>query len=131
MNKTLKDLFDYDFIEKPKTSLTKSFNNILNKEPDELSLEDICILIRQEMFLDISIPKAIEMIKRDPSSGDNYEYCLLYNLAHMKSPLEKYKVQLKELIKVLEKYLANAKFELESDKKDFIDSLNLLKEKAC
>lgn len=89
MGKALKELFDYSFIEKPETSLAKSFNKILNKEPDELSVEDICILIRQEMFLDISIPKAIEMIKNDPSSGDNYEYGLLYNLAHMESPPRK------------------------------------------
>ena len=74
MNKTLKEIYNYDFIEKPETTLLKDINRILNKTPDELDVHDVCILIRQEMFIDISVPRAVKMIDDNPSADNNHNY---------------------------------------------------------
>ena len=129
MNKTLKEIYGYDFIENPETSLLKDVNRILNKTPDELDVHDVCVLIRQEMFLDTSIPKAVEMINNDPSVGDNYDYCLLYNLAHMESSMTEFKKLLSSLVENLESKFETVEFELDSDKEDCCESINLLKGK--
>ncbi len=129
MNKTLKEIYNYDFIENPDTSLLKDINSLLNKTVDELDIHDVCVLIRQEMFLDISVPKAIDIIKKDHAAGDYYEYCLLVNLSKMEYPLVEYKEQLLDLIEILEKDFNNIEFELDSDKEDYLNSIENLKKK--
>lgn len=129
MVKTLKEIYGYGFIEKPETSLLKDINHILNKMPDELDVHDVCVLIRQEMFLDTSLPKAIEMVSKDPSVGDNYDYCLLYNLAHMECPMTEFKQLVSSLIDNLEAKSKNMEFELDSDREDYLESIKLLKDK--
>ena len=129
MSKTLKDIYDYDFIKNPDTSLLKDINNILNKTPNELDVHDVCVLIRQEMFLDISIPKAIEMIKDDHSAGDYYDYCLLVNLSKIDNSLSKFKTELLSLIATLENDFPKMEFELDSDKDDYCESIQRLKAK--
>ena len=128
MKKTLKEIYNYEFIEKPETSLLKDINVLLNKNIDELNVHDICVLIRQEMFIDISVPKAIEMIKNDHSVGDYYDYSLLVNLSNMQTSLTKYKEQITSLIEILEKDFNTIKFDLDSDKTDYVNSVdNLIK----
>ena len=127
MKKTIKEIYNYDFIKNPDTSLLKDINNILGKTVDELGTHDICVLIRQEMFLDTAIPKAIEIIKNNHSAGDYYDYCLLVNLSKINASLSNYKDSLLSLITVLEKDFSNIKFEFESEKEDYLDSIKRLK----
>ena len=101
MSKTIKEIYNEEFIDKPDTSLLKHYNSVLNKTPDELNVDDICMLVRQEFFLEISVPKAIEILKRDHSAGDNYDYSLLVNLSNVESSLSKYKGIICDLINVL------------------------------
>ena len=129
MSKTIREIYREEFVNNPETSLLKRYNSILNKTPDELNVDDICVLIRQEFFLDIAVPKAIKIISENPSAGDNYDYCLLYNLAHMESSLGKYKDEISKLIMGLEQKFKDIIFELDSDRVDFSDSIQLLKEK--
>ena len=129
MSKTIKEIYNEEFIDKPDTSLLKHYNSILNKTPDELSVDDICMLVRQEFFLEISVPKAIEILKRDHSAGDNYDYSLLVNLSNVESSLSKYKDIICDLINVLENDYKSITFELESDEQDYLESIKRLKEK--
>lgn len=103
MKKILKDLYNLNNIDNPETSLLKHINRVLSKAPDELSVDDICMLVRQELFLDFVVPKAIKLIKKDHSVGDYYDYCLLCNLSKMESSLVEFKDQIKNLIDILEK----------------------------
>ena len=131
MKKTLKEIYNLQFIENPETGLLKHINKILNKTPDELDEDDICVLIRQEMFLDISIPKAVEIIKEDHAAGDNYDYCLLYNLSNIEASLTDYKELITDLIIVLEKDFEAISFEFEDEKKDYLESIDRLKSKIA
>lgn len=129
MSKTIKEIYGEEFINNPETSLLKHYNTVLNKTPDELNTDDICMLIRQEFFLEIAVPKAIEILKKDHSAGDNYEYCLLFNLSNMNSSLKEYKDDIFALINILETDFKNIVFDLEDDKKDYLESIKRLKEK--
>ena len=131
MKKTLKEIYNLQFIENPETGLLKHINKILNKTPDELDEDDICVLIRQEMFLDISIPKAVEIIKEDHAAGDNYDYCLLYNLSNIEALLTDYKELIADLIIILEKDFEAISFEFEDEKKDYLESIDRLKSKIA
>ena len=128
MSKTIKEIYNEEYIENPETSLLKQYNSILNKTPDELNVDDICILIRQEFFLEIAVPKAIEILKKDPSAGDNYDYCLLINLSKVESSLNEYKDLVSSLIETLEKRFDKIEFDLDSDKEDYLEAIKLLKE---
>ena len=130
MKKTLKEIYGWDYIDKPDTSLLKHVNAVLSKTPDELNVDDVCMLIRQEMFLDISIPLAIKMIEENHSAGDYYDYCLLVNLSKMDSPLIQYGDSILKLVTVLENDFKGIEFELESDKDDYLESIERLKEKV-
>lgn len=129
MKKTLKDLYNWDYIENPETSLLKHVNKVLSKTSDELSIDDICMLIRQEFFLDLAVPKAIELIKKDHSVGDYYDYCLLCNLSKMESSLTEFRDEIKDLIDILEKDFSSIDFELDDDKDDYLSSIERLKNK--
>jgi len=129
MKRTLKDIYNWDYIENPETSLLKHINKVLSKTPDELSSDDICMLVRQECFLDLVIPKAIELITKDHSVGDYYDYCLLCSLSKMESSLVDYKELIIGLINVLEKDFASINFELDDDKNDYLSSIERLKNK--
>lgn len=129
MSKTIKEIYNEEFIDKPDTSLLKHYNSILNKTPDELNVDDICMLIRQEFFLDISVPKAVEILKHNHSAGDNYDYSLLVNLSNVESPLSEYKDIISDLIDVLLNDYKSIKFELESDEQDYLESIERLKNK--
>lgn len=129
MNKTLKEIYNWDYVENPSTSLLKRVNAILGKTPDELTGDDVCVLIRQEMFLDIAIPKAIEMIKEDHSVGDNYDYCMLINLSKIEASLSDYKEQLSELIGILRADLNKTEFEFEEDKNECFEAISRLEAK--
>lgn len=129
MSKTIKEIYNEEFVNNPETSLLKHYNSILNKTPDELDVGDICVLIRQEFFLDIAVPKAIELIKEDHAAGDNYDYCLLVNLSEMENPLLEFKTELSSLVATLENDLPKIDFELDSDKDDYCESIERLKDK--
>lgn len=109
------------------TSLIKHYNSILLKTPESLNISDIAMLIRQGLFPEIAIPKAILMIKSNHSIGDLYDYELLINLAESNVDLSTYKKSIKELINILTSDFTSISFELDSDKKDYLHSLDLLK----
>lgn len=129
MSKTIKEIYNEEFVNNPETSLLKHYNSVLNKTPDELDVADICMLIRQEFFLDIAVPKAIELVKGNHAVGDNYDYCLLVNLSKMDNPLSEYKIELSSLVAVLENDFLKIDFELDSDKDDYCESIQRLKVK--
>ena len=129
MNKTLKEIYNWDYVEKPDTSLLKRVNAILGKTPDELTSDDICVLIRQEMFLDIVIPKAIQMIEENHAVGDNYDYCMLINLSKIEAPIRDYKAQLSGLIGILRNDLGKTEFEFEEDKNECFEAISRLEAK--
>ncbi len=127
MKKTIKEIYKWNEIKDPETNLLKQINEILGKEPDSLNESDICILLRQEMFLDLVIPMAIKEIKNNPKIGDYYDFQMLVNLSDLSSKLIPFKNEIQSLADYLESISSQIEFELDSDKDDFKASISKLK----
>ena len=125
MGKTIKEIYGWDLIKDPETNLLKHVNDILLKTPMELDVSDVGLMVRQEIFLDLAIPKAISFVKNDSSAGD-HPYQLLENLSKLPY-LSNYKNEIKVLLKTLEAELPNIEFELDEEKDDFCESLERLR----
>lgn len=127
MKKTIKEIYKWNEIKDPETNLLKQINEILEKEPDSLNESDICLLLRQEMFLDLVIPMAIKEIKNNPKIGDYYDFQMLVNLSDLSSKLIPFKNEIQSLADYLESISSQIEFELDSDKDDFKTSISKLK----
>ena len=128
--KTIKDIYNWKLIDNPETTLLKHVNRVLMKTPNELDVSDVCMLLRQEMFLDIVIPKALKLIETESSIGDYYDYQMLVNLADVsRKNLLQYRKELKKLVEFLSKEFPNTIFEIESDKTDYQASMTKIVEK--
>lgn len=52
-----------------KYSLQKWYNDLLEKDEDELSVNDICIMLRQSIFVDLASKKGIALLINNPFVG--------------------------------------------------------------
>lgn len=87
--KTLKEIYEYDLVpdEDHQYSLDEWFNSIMSKTVDELTIADICRMLRQKICSAVAIGKAIDMLNDDPFMGELYEGQLMITLYNAK---EKY-----------------------------------------
>ena len=87
--KTLKEIYEYDLVpdEGHQYSLDEWFNSIMSKTVDELTIADICRMLRQKICSAVAIGKAIDMLNDDPFMGELYEGQLMITLYNAK---EKY-----------------------------------------
>lgn len=87
--KTLRDIYEYDLIPDVDTQniLDEWFNSIMNKDVDQLTVADICRMLRQRICSVVAIDKAIKFLDKDPFIGELYEGQLMLTLYNAK---EKY-----------------------------------------
>ena len=87
--KTLKEIYEYDLVpdDDHQFSLDQWFNSIMAKTVDELTIADVCRMLRQKICSAVAIGKAIDLLNKDPFIGDLYEGQLMMTLYNAK---EKY-----------------------------------------
>ncbi|MBR1824321.1 MAG: hypothetical protein IJ779_08835 [Ruminococcus sp.] len=87
--KTLKEIYEYDLVpdDDLQSSLDEWFNSIMEKTVEELTIADICRMLRQKICSVVAIGKAIDMLDEDPFVGELYEGQLMLTLYNAK---EKY-----------------------------------------
>ena len=128
--KTLKELYNLEYDKKPGNelySLPQWFNKVIDKTPEELSVDDIGIMIRQDVVFDLALDKAIELLADDPLSGYQYEGEILASLSRHESYTEAQKKKITTLISKLETFADNHEFEVDEFKDDYLNDLNNLK----
>lgn len=85
----LKDIYEYDYI--PNDSeiypFQEWFNAILEKTEDELTIADVCRMLRQRMCSKCAMKRAVDILREDPFAGEIYEGQLMSTLYSAK---EKY-----------------------------------------
>ncbi len=78
----LKEIYEYDYI--PNDSeiypLQEWFNTILEKTEDELTIADVCRMLRQRMCSKCAMKRAIDLLREDPFAGEIYEGQLMSTL---------------------------------------------------
>lgn len=58
-------------------ALDEWYNTLINKDITELDISDLCRMIKQNIFIELAIDKAIEFLKLNPLEGDVYDGQLL------------------------------------------------------
>lgn len=84
-DRKIKDIYRCKYIEAEGEMypLQKWYNQLLDKRISELEVSDVLRMIRQNEFIDIAIPKAVDYLKENPFVGDMYEGELLETLLNM------------------------------------------------
>lgn len=53
--------------------LDEWYNTLINKDITELDISDLCRMIKQNIFIELAIDKAIGFLKLNPLEGDVYD----------------------------------------------------------
>ncbi len=92
---------------------------MIDKKVSEIEVSDVLRMIRQNEFIDIAIPKAVEFLMINPFAGEMYEGELLEKMSKLEgSILIQYRQELRE---VLEGALINNKTYEWMDEEERID----------
>ena len=130
--KTIKELFGLEYDTNPENnnySLPTWFNKMIDKTPEELSEDDIGIMLRQDICFDLAFEKAIELLENNPLAGYQYEGEILSSLANHNDFSKKQKALLKEIVSDLILFSELHEFEVKEFKDDYLKDLELLLQK--
>ncbi|ALR74827.1 contact-dependent growth inhibition system immunity protein [[Enterobacter] lignolyticus] len=67
-----------------KSSLEQWFESVIDIPIEELSVEDLCRAIRQDLFIDQLMPRVLKVLAEDPLAGEYYDGELISALATIK-----------------------------------------------
>ena len=131
--KTIKEIanLSYDKSEENKEySLTKWYNDLLDKIPDDISVEDVGLMLRQNVAVELGVNKAIEMIEENPVVGEKYEGEIVSALASLDEIPDGVKNKIRVLIPYIISYADNYDWELNDFKKEFLQDVKILQGKV-
>ncbi len=131
-NRKLKELYDYDMItEEGGIEIANEwFNVLMEKNVYDLTLADICRMLRQKIFSVVAIDRAIDILNEDLFAGDFYEGQLLVNLCNAKEKyLSKRYDDVEPLLDKAIRLALSNNWQDDEVKKDYIESAVGLKEK--
>ena len=103
-------------------ALDEWYNTLINKDITELDISDLCRMIKQNIFMELAIDKAIGFLKLNPLEGDVYDGQLLEALFSV--DMEKI-TEHKELLKVI---LMDVKENVEKDNFMSVEDYNEYKD---
>jgi len=124
---TIKEMYECDYYSgmEPITSLLKWYNTVIDKNIEEINVGDVCRMLRQNMFKDIAIPKAIDFLIQNPFAGELFEGELLETIFRKRDEeLCGYYTSLKEIID--KGLIQNKEYDwlIEEQRKEFGELLN-------
>lgn len=67
--------------------LQKWYNQLIDKTIQEINREDVAKMLRQKIFPDLAMTKAIEFLQEDPFAGELYEGEILAAIAKQETSL--------------------------------------------
>ncbi len=89
-------------------ALDEWYNTLINKDITEIDIIDVCRMIKQNIFIEIAIDKAIGFLKLNPLEGDVYDGHLLEvlysvdmeKITEQKEPLKEVLMDVKENVEM-------------------------------
>ncbi|MCT6942580.1 MAG: contact-dependent growth inhibition system immunity protein [Metasolibacillus sp.] len=89
-------------------ALDEWYNTLINKDITELDISDLCRMIKQSIFIELAIDKAIGFLKLNPLEGDVYDGQLLEvlfsvdreKITEQKEPLKEVLIDVKEKVEM-------------------------------
>ncbi|WP_430481813.1 contact-dependent growth inhibition system immunity protein [Rossellomorea marisflavi] len=106
-------------------ALDEWYNTLLNKDRTELDITDLCRMIQQNIFIEVAIDKAVEVLKHNPLAGDVYDGQLVEALFSV--DMEKITEQREPLKKVLLDVRDNVEIDHFMSDEDFNEYQDLVK----
>lgn len=80
-------------------ALDEWFNALINKKITNLNINDLCRMIKQDIFIEVAIDRAFEFLKLNPLEGDVYDGQLLEGLFSVDvEKTSEHKERLKEIL---------------------------------
>lgn len=110
--------------------LEKWYNELLEKTESQLTISDVMKMIRQNVFLEIAVGRAIVYLKKDTLIGEMYEGELLDKISKLdKRILGRYINDLKEIIIKCRQECITHEWGYEGEKEEIDKVLNLIDKK--
>ncbi|WP_167595055.1 contact-dependent growth inhibition system immunity protein [Clostridium beijerinckii] len=107
-----------------KCELDKWYVTLLNKTIEEININDISRMLRQDILIEVAINKSVEILNENPLAGEMYDGQLLELLYSV--DINKYKEDIDEVKDILIKIKSNvSSFEwmCDEDFKEYLDVL--------
>ena len=126
MGKTIKEMYCLQqSIQETKQeyALDNWYNRLISKTVDEIDIQDTSRMLSQNIFVELGIKRAIELLSIDPLAGEMYDGQLLELLYSIDLNEFKDLSQLKLLLQQINNSLPDLEWSNEEDKKEYIELL--------
>lgn len=101
------------------------YNKLLNKEENEITVNDVYTMLTQKVLEDVAIKKALAFVEADPLAGEMWDGQILEQLSKLsKEKLFPYKVGLERLLIVVEAAIDDTLWDFAFEKEEFLNCLN-------
>lgn len=123
----IKDIYEDSELDNAEYSLVKWHNEVINRTVGELTHADVARMLRQGMYIDVAMDKAIEMLKEDPYAGELYTGELLASLLEVNKEILKIRRQeLDMIISEAKRDLNSVPWGYPEEKDEYVDLLKQL-----
>ncbi|SEM25028.1 hypothetical protein SAMN04488688_110170 [Paenibacillus sp. cl141a] len=126
MSQTIKEIYSLNQNNQnaePEYALDTWYARLINKTADEIDLEDVSRMLSQNVFMDLGIKKAMEILSEDPIAGVFYDGQLLELLSAVDLDEFKDLSQLKLLLQKINNNLSNLDWSSEEDQIEYNELL--------
>lgn len=97
----IKEYYDCQYDKEEAYPLQKWYNQLIDKTKNELTIADVLRMMRQELFVDLAMERAMVFLEDDIFTGEAYEGQLLEGLSRIStSYLTPYSDRLNALLKI-------------------------------
>lgn len=121
----IKELYNCEYDNEELCPLQKWYNKLIDKTFNEITIADVCRMIRQKMFSDLAIEKAVCILQDNLFAGDFYEGELLEHILKMDASfLTTHLDELKFILKDAPAKMETHEWWFEGEKEDFKEILN-------
>ncbi|MDE7224205.1 MAG: hypothetical protein K2O34_10545 [Acetatifactor sp.] len=118
----IKDLYgcEYEASEEELYPLQKWYNQLIDKAPQEVTVGDTARMLRQKLFPELAMTKAIELLRKDLFDGELYEWELLAAIADTESHLlAAHAQELKEVLRDASEQIAAHEWMFDGEADEF------------
>lgn len=126
MSQTIKEIYSLNQNNQnaePEYALDTWYARLINITADEIDLGDVSRMLTQNVFIDLGIKKAMEILSEDPIAGVFYDGQLLELLSAVDLDEFKDLSQLKLLLQKISNNLSNLDWSSEEDQIEFNELL--------
>ena len=129
-NNTLKEIYGLDELKDERYSLVAWYDELINKTMDEITYADAARMLRQGVFVEIAMDKAIKYLTSDPFIGDLYTGELIASLLEVEdTELEKRKPDIEKIIGEAKKNIDSFPWGYPEEREECMDLIEQLETK--